>query len=75
VLILHYNSVSAIEEIVNNPVFKNYMQNPTSFTYSVVHIVEKAYVIPSPEFKFILSLFADSVEHLVYNREYRNSTD
>jgi hypothetical protein len=75
VLILHYNSLSAIDQIINHQVFKSYMQNPQSITYSVIHIVESPELIVSPEFKFVLSLFADNVEHLVYNRAYRNSTD
>lgn len=74
-LILHYNSISAIDQIINNQVFKNYMQNQQAVTYSVIHIVESPELIVSAEFKFVLSLFADSVEHLVYNRAYRNSTD
>lgn len=75
VLILHYNSISSIEEIAKNATFKDYMQNPNNFTYNVIHIVENAHIITSPEFKFILSLFAPHVEHLLYNRQYRNSTD
>lgn len=74
-VILHYNSIESIEEIAKNQLFKAYLTNADNFIYSVIHIVEDAAIIPSPEFKFILSLFPPHVEHQVYNRQYRNSGD
>ena len=41
-LILHYNSLEAIDAILNHEKFIAYIKNPDNFTNSIVHIVENS---------------------------------
>jgi len=60
---------------MSNQRLVDFLANKNNYIYSVVHIVENAQAIYSPQFKQLLGSFPQYTEHLVYNHQFRNSTD
>ena len=51
------------------------MEDTDNFTQSVLYIVEEKEIALSEEFKILVGRFDKKVEHVLYNRHFKNKSD